>query len=228
MPSSDPEECVHEDPELTPTSSIHEDNEYTNPFRSFVLHCWHSDIPQVWVDILNSGRFYAPAVTDFHEKTWLRFEVRSETFRVPRQMRLQDFMVDGKIYSPGQTCTPVFHHTRIDNLVRSSPTAPGSRGILEQGLCFGTSTHAGNSGVNYYSVRGDYGFWTYHGSSTGWVGLELAVTGGTKLKGGSPGRYCINRQSLDLLERDRPDCPLVGIIALWVLWDEAPAFVKIS
>ena len=79
---------------------------------------------------------------------------------------------------------------------------------------FGTCTHAGNSGVNYYSRSGDYGFWTYDKSSTGWVGLELAANGGTKLKGGSIGRYCINRASLEEHERDRPDCPLIGILGM--------------
>ena len=136
------------------------------------------------------------------------------------------FIVDKQWYSPGETCKNVFHHTKIEHLVKSSPTAPHRRGILRRGLCFGIQTHAGNSGVNYYSRSGDYCFWTYHRSSTGWVGLELAVNAGTMLKGGSSGRYCINRASLDMHEQDRPDCPLIGILAMWVLWEDAPDFVK--
>ena len=121
----------------------------------------------------------------------------------------------------------VFHHMKIEYLVESSPSAPNSRGILRQGLCFGMCTHGGTSGVNYYSRSGDYGFWTYdRRSSTGWVGLELAVNAGTKLKGGSQGRYCTNRRSLDPKEKDRPDCPFIGILAMWAPWDEAPDFVK--
>ena len=52
--------------------------------------------------------------------------------------------------------------------------------------------------------------------------------GGAKLQGGPIGSYCINRARapLDDHERDRPDCPLIGILAMWVLWGEAPAFVK--
>ena len=136
------------------------------------------------------------------------------------------FIVDKQWYSPGETCKNVFHHTKIEHLVKSSPTAPHRRGILRRGLCFGIQTHAGNSGVNYYSRSGDYCFWTYHRSSTGWVGLELAVNAGTKLKGGSSGRYCTNRASLDVHEQDRPDCPFIGILAMWVLWEDAPEFVK--
>ena len=219
------EDTIHEDPDLSPTSSIHEDVEYTDTWRALVLACWHSDIPQVWVDILNRHRFYSPALREFSGKKWLRFETRDESFRVPKQMGHKDFWVDGHMYSPGQTCMPVFHHTRIEYLVGGSPTAPGSTGILEQGLCFGTCTHQKNSGVNYYSASGRYGFWTYDGQP-GWVGLELAVTGGTSLKNGSAGKYCINRASLDELQRGRPDCPLVGIMAMWVLWEEAPDFVK--
>ena len=74
---------------------------------------------------------------------------------------------------------------------------------------FGTCTHAGNSGVNYYSRFGDYGFWTYNTPTTGWVGLELAVNAGTQLKDGSIGGYCINRAPLDEHEQDRPDCPFI-------------------
>ena len=216
----------HEDPDLSPSSSIHEASEYTHPIRSRVLNCWHSDIPQIWVDILNSKHFYSPALTDIHGKTWLKFDVRSESFRVPKKKGRMHFIVDKQWYSPGETCKNVFHHTKIEHLVKSSPTAPHSRGILEQGLYFGTQTHKGNSGVNFYSRSGDYGFWTYGRSSTGWVGLELAVNAGTKLKGGSQGRYCINRRSLDWKEKDRPDCPFIGIVAMYVPWDEAPDFLK--
>ena len=139
---------------------------------------------------------------------------------------LNDFTVDGETYCPGETCMGVFHHTKLEYLVGSSPTAPNSRGIIHQGLCLGTCTHEGNSGVNSYSRSGDFGFWTCNRSSPGWVALELAVNGGTKLRGGSKGRYCINRASLDEHEQGRPDCPLIGILAMWVLWEEAPPFVR--
>ena len=90
----------------------------------------------------------------------------------------------------------VFHHTRIENLTESSPTAPNSMGHPSARLVFATHTHLGSAGANYYSHAGDYGVWTYQPSSTGWVGLELAVNAGTKLKRGYIGRSCINRAPL--------------------------------
>ena len=84
-PSQPQEETFHDDPDLSPSSSIHEDSEYKIPVRSLVIACWHSDIPPVWVDIMNSQHFYSPAITDCHGTCWLKFEVRSESFRVPKK-----------------------------------------------------------------------------------------------------------------------------------------------
>ena len=99
-------------------------------------------------------------------------------------------------------------------------------GSLRQGLCFCTCTHGITSGVNDYSRSGDHGILTHTKKSAGWVGLELAVNAGTKLKRGYIGSYCINRAPLEWHDRDRPDCPLIGSLAMWALWGEAPAFVK--
>ena len=125
-------------------------------------------------------------------------------------------------------CQGVFHHARIDNLIKGNEYAPNNRGILWQGLCFGTRTHDGNSGVNYFSKVGQNGMWQYPIGMKDWVALELNVTTGTKLSGGSIGRYCINKSNLKAEEQNQHRCPFAGIEALWILYHHVPDSVILS
>ena len=50
-----------------------------------------------------------------------------------------------------------FHDTRLESLVRSNPLAPGSQGILHQGLHFGSCTHTGKCVVRFYNEDGAVG-----------------------------------------------------------------------
>ena len=228
----------------SPSSSAHSDEEYENPGRRFFLDAWHSDIPQIWIRILRTCSLHAGNVIkcpwtgasvlnrpEYINDPWLRFEIRQScSFFSPSRPGSRDFVVDGIDYAPGDLCQQVFHHTKINNLVEGSSESPGSQGILKQGLCFGTCTHVGCSGVNFYSVAGGYGFWSYRGDRgewlPGWVGLELGVNASTKLKGGSIGRYCITRANLGENERRIEVCPFAGIRAIWVPYPEAPDFLK--
>ena len=53
---------LEQDPGESCDSSEHEEEEFHNPVRSRVLECWHSHIPQIWVDILNTRGLCAPEV----------------------------------------------------------------------------------------------------------------------------------------------------------------------
>ena len=222
----------------SPSSSYHEEEEYHRETRGRILGGLHMDIPAPWVSILetrllHSGNIIEPhapvlARPEFITQAWLRFELRSScVFIFPRRVGPRHFQVDGETYSPWELCYEVFHNTQLANLITESACAPGSQGILMQGLCFGVCTHNHNSGVNYYSSAGEYGFWTFKPESPGFVALELVVNAGTKLTGGSPGRYCINRANCG--DGEVPlVCPFAGIKAIWLPWTEAPDFLKLS
>ena len=222
---------LEQDPGESCDSSEHEEEEFHNPVRSRVLECWHSHIPQIWVDILNTRALCAPEVKVGFAGSgyWLRLPIRENiAFRHPLRPGPREYQVDGRDYPP-TTSICAFHHTSIESLVQYNPWAPGSRGILRQGLTLGTRAHNEKRGVNFYSEEGQFGFRT---ATKGRVALELQVVNSSILSGGSPGRYCITRTTLNEDERqiDRVAggvaCPYAGISALWVRYKDAPDFVK--
>ena len=141
---TDPDEA-----ESGSSSSWHEDEEYRQRCRSQILECHHGVIPSLWITILNTNFFYRPSIRTLEGHVWTRLRVREECpLRLPKRAGWRGFEVDDITYPAGHMCQGVFHHTTIDNLVKGNEYAPNSRGILWQGLCFGTRTHNGNSGVN--------------------------------------------------------------------------------
>ena len=211
------------------SSSWHEDAEYEEQCRSRILKCHHSVIPSPWIAILNTNVFYGPSIRALEGLVWIRLPVRAECpLRLPKRAGWRHFEVDDIWYPPGHIYQGVFHHTKIGNLLQGNEYAPNSRGILQQGLCFGTRTHNGNSGVNFFSKIGKYGMWQSHVRRNDMVALELNVTTSTKLSGGSIGRYCINRGNLAPEEQNQHRCPFAGVEALWVLRHHVPDFVILS
>ena len=208
----------------SPSSSVHEDKEHFCPVRHGIRKAWHSDIPPLWLYILGAERRRSPSlVQDWYGFDGLRFELRKDApSRLPTEHGPRDFTVNGIIYG-GRDTVKVFHHTKIEALTNCSEYAPRSRGILHEGVCFGTCTHNSKCGVNYYSITGEYGFWT--AGQSGWAALELEVSAGSKLAGGSKARYCITRDNLGDHRRHHL-CPFAGITAMWVMYKDAPELVK--
>ena len=118
-----------------------------------------SDIPEVWVEILETRTLHLPSLVGGFagSGTWLRFPVReTAAFRFPKRCGRDEFLIDGKWHN-GDQLANAFHHCRLESLVRSHQWAPGSRGILHQGLHFGTCTHTGKCGVSFYAEDGAVG-----------------------------------------------------------------------
>ena len=219
-----------EDPEdeKSPSSSCHSESEFRNPMRRSILDAWHSEIPAIWLDILRYDLLLSPSLCarPHSHVMWLRFALRQ--LQHPQSFPDRHFAIEGMTYQSGTIVGPVYHNTMVQSLVRPNPWAPGSQGILRDGarLKWGTCTHHGNSGVNFY-CGGTYGVDTFSPGTymdhpeDAWVSLEIFVTTATKLR---QGRYCINARE----DKARHMyCLVLAIRAIWVPYNDAPNFLKV-
>ena len=110
----------------------------------------------------------------------------------------------------------VAQHAR--SLVQGRKNAPGSAGIFnDQCLRYGTSTHSGCSGVNFYADGGLETF-TNHDH---WIRMELHVCKGQELRGGRSARYCI-------VGPGGEPCEWVRIMAIWFQYDTLPEVMQLT
>ena len=174
--------------------------------RRRILRAQHTYPDPIWFDIMESQTLYAGRYWDLSFLTWLqptspsyrghvlRFELRAPTSPVPGPdfFKLTHFLNNGEVneiwHSPGAITGPMYHATSIENLVRGSDFAPGSRGILIDG-------GLRNSCI---LVEHQYGVcirsWlpfdiVFPGS--GWCILELEVSYAKRITHGAKCRYLV-------------------------------------
>jgi hypothetical protein len=199
------------------SSSVHSKSEFEHPVRSRVLAALHTVPDPEWLQILATQKLCAGELQPRPGSgtMWFRFPLRGMQ---PLRCAEKSYVVEGRHYEPHEIVWPVFHNTRLASLVGASETAPTtSRGIFGDGfLQYGTCSHQGAAGVNYYT---DGGVETFS-SGDKWVSLELAVTAGVQLKNGRAHGYCI---------KGRPGrCFYAQCKALWVMATDVPTFALLS
>jgi hypothetical protein len=211
----------------SPSSSSHEDAEYDCPTRFRILTALHSDIPELWLKILQTQTLQC-AKRVFREDcplkvAWYRFEISAVPSHRPKKLGDRSFRIGDRWYAPGEVAGPFFHNTKLENLVNPSLTAPESSGILHGDphpmFNYGVCTHEGIAGVNFY-VDGGLETFSAHPMYTylnAWCSIEIFVSSATRLRGGRHGRYSVS--SVNRLESGNNECYHAGISAILV-----PAF----
>jgi hypothetical protein len=216
----------NESDDESPSSSCHEQREFCCPIRSKILSMFHSDVPDLWLNILETKSLKAAGLVFRKDCTlgvpWYRFEVRDKRSHRPMSLGDRHFLID-RWYEPGEIAGPFYHNTQLESLVDASPTAPQSSGILRGHphpmFNYGICTHEGISGVNFYRDGGLETFsahpmFTYLNA---WCSIEIFVSSATRLRGGRDGRYSVS--SVNRLDSYNNECHHAGISAILV-----PAF----
>jgi hypothetical protein len=210
----------------SPSSSSHEEREFSCPIRSKILTLFHTDIPELWLRILQTKTLKSAQLV-FRDDCalgvpWYRFEIADKSGHRPMMLGDRHFFID-RWYEPGDIAGPFYHNTKLESLVDASPTAPESSGILHGHphpmLKYGICTHDGISGVNFY-VDGALETFSAHPMYTyvdAWCSIEIFVSSATRLRGGRRGRYSVS--SVNRLDSSNNECHHAGISAILV-----PAF----
>ena len=153
----------------------------------------HTEPPPLWRQIVESGKLCSGRMVVEAGHDWLELPLRGmntildwcdDLFAI--QMGPYTTPVTRQFCS-GETISDLYHATRLQSPVQPMRACPMGQGILNDGfLMYGSCTHGGLSGVNYYSVNpqtctvGD-----------GWSLLKLTVSHGRRLRGGARCRQCI-------------------------------------
>ena len=139
------------------SESEHDDDEYSNPVRHFILRGLHADPPEIWTNLLNTKTLAGGSV--------IRRETSFAWFRIPIRKGLndrnmlgqmpfagdKDYQIEGIQYDRNAVMGPVYHNTQLKHLVqRNHLTSQESSGIFRDGGFFwGTGTRNAKSGVNF-------------------------------------------------------------------------------
>jgi hypothetical protein len=166
---------------------------------------------------------------------WMRFELRAGVAPGPAMLASRHSCVEywnpetGDPYkvwhSPGDKIVG-YHCTQATNLVRSNPSIlDKGTGIFgdERQLRFGSCTHDGNAGVNFYSMLPYTNFdaKTRMPGEYAWIALEIEIAGDVnRLKGGSMCRHCHNGPAGCL-------ATAVKIKAVWVPYMSLPDHMRL-
>ena len=177
----------------------HEENEFADPIRAWVLQARHAEPPELWKRILNTMCLYEGTPFNIYGQKFVRFPLRG--MRPLRTRATRDSYVelvgDPERWTGFNTerwgddevingCA--FHVTKIEYLVSPNDSMYGflSGGILvDRGLRYGRCTHGGHNGVNFYSYLHPRNFVGGH------VALALRAVDATRLRRGSRGRHCV-------------------------------------
>ena len=179
-------QCIETDP------SFHCRGEYLCPVRSAILRGMHEEPPQVWKNVMLTSKLCSGFLVQEAGQEWFELPLRnmqpileySESFSI--QMGSYESPVT-KHFGSGVSVSDMYHVTQLKSLVEPMEGCPESQGFLKDGfLRYGACTHAGLSGVNYYSLNPET-----CKAGDGWCILKISVSHGRRLKGGARHRQCI-------------------------------------
>ena len=224
----------NDDSDSSPEPQSHEPREFLIPVRRKILDTLHEFPPpgSLWDRILQSEKLMSPRIFDHRLYEWrwgpdavvdrrlLSFDLRnmrdiSDTPWRYTRMETQSGTEDGdfnRTKNEDVLIATGWHITRVSNLVAKNVDTlnaiPASNGILvDNGLRYGSCTHNGNSGVNFFT------YFPTDMLSTGYVALKVDAIHCTKLKGGSACRLCSRGPAGEI-------ATTVAVRSVVFLWDD--------
>ena len=166
--------------------------------RGALLDAIHEYPGQIWFDIFHTCMFQRSTEwRDDQDRVWLKFCVRNPGYPRPKTYKRttlywEDPLTRQKMgpleTNPGDAIA-VYHQTLLRNLVRPSEWMTEARGILNDGFRYGSGSHRGCRGVNFYSKVPTFNFKSTDADI--WCICHVLALEGKLLKGGADYRYCV-------------------------------------